>query len=63
MKTVTLQLKAPEVGIPPHEFPAHSINASWTSDGKILVIALVMRSDGGVHIMQDIIEPPAKEQP
>lgn len=62
MKTITLQLKAPEVGAAPHEFPAHSINTSWTQDGKISVIALVMRADGGVHIMQDIIEPPVKEQ-
>jgi hypothetical protein len=59
---ITLQLQANEVGKAPYEFPAFSVNAHWTPEGKIRVLAMVIRTDGGVHIMQDIIDPPAKEQ-
>lgn len=60
---ITLQLQANQVGKPPFEFPAYSMKAHWTPEGKIQVIGLVIRSDGGVHIMQDTIDPPAKEKP
>jgi hypothetical protein len=59
---ITINLEAPAVGTPPFEFPKHSFHASWTEDGRISVVAIVQRIDGGIHIMQDIIEPPIKEQ-
>ena len=62
MKNITLVLKENEVGMPPFEFPKYSMKAFWTEDGKIGVIAVVSRSDGGSHLMHDIIDPP-KEKP
>ena len=59
---ITLQLKANEVGQPPFEFPAYSMKAHWTKDGKIGVTAVVITPTGRAHIMQDIIDLPAKEQ-
>lgn len=55
---ITLLAKEPEVGTPPIEFPKHSFRAFWTDDGRIGVVAVVYRQDGGVHLMQDIIDPP-----
>ena len=59
---ITLQLKANEVGEPPFEFPAYAMNAYLTKDGKIWVTAVVITPTGRAHIIQDIIEPPTKEQ-
>jgi hypothetical protein len=55
---ITLLAKEPEVGTPPFEFPKHSFRAFWTDDGRIGVVAVVYRQDGGVHLMQDTIDPP-----
>jgi hypothetical protein len=59
---ITLNLDAPVVGTPPFEFPKHSFKAFWTEDGRIGVIAIVQRTDGGIHMMQDIIDVPPKEK-
>jgi|GEM_PF-6968053 len=58
---ITLNLKKPTVGFPPFEpfdFPKHSFKAFWTDDGRIGVVGVVERTDGGYHIMQDTIDPP-----
>lgn len=62
MKNITITIKENEVGKPPFEFPSYGMKAFWTEDGKIGVVAVVYRSDGGIHLMQDIIDPP-KEKP
>ena len=59
---VTLHLEKPAVGTPPLEFPRHSFKAFWTDDGRIGVVAVVQRNDGGIHMMQDIINPPLTDQ-
>ena len=59
---ITLLAQEPEVGTPPYEFPKHSFKAFWTDDGRIGVVAVVYRQDGGVHLMQDIIDPPKEEK-
>jgi hypothetical protein len=57
---ITINLETPVAGKPPFEFLKHSLSAYWTEDGRIAVIAIVQRTDGGIHIMQDIIAPPSK---
>ena len=59
---ITLLAQEPEIGISPLEFPKHSFKAFWTDDGRIGVVAVVYRQDGGVHLMQDIIDPPKDEK-
>lgn len=59
---ITLLAQEPEIGTPPLEFPKHSFKAFWTDDGRIGVLAVVYRQDGGVHMMQDIIDPPKDEK-
>ena len=59
---ITLNLEKPEVGTPPFEFPKHSFKAFWTDDGRIGVLAVVHRTDGGFHVMQDIINPPLTDE-
>lgn len=59
---ITLNLEKPEVGTPPFEFPKHSFKAFWTDDGRIGVLAVVQRTDGGFHVMQDIINPPLTDE-
>ena len=58
---ITLTMREPEVGAPPLEFPMHSISTFWTDDGRIGVVVGVCRTDGGIHLIQDIIDPPTKE--
>ena len=59
---ITLIAQESEVGTPPLEFPKHSFKAFWTNDRRIGVVAVVYRQDGGVHLMQDIIDPPLIEK-
>jgi len=59
---ITLNLEKPTVGNPPFDFPRHSFKAFLTDDGRIGVVAVVERSDGGFHIMQDIINPPLTDE-
>jgi len=47
---------------PEQEPPQHSLKAHWTNDKRIGVVACVTRPDGGVHLMQTIIDPPLPVQ-
>ena len=45
------------------EPPQYSFKAHWTDDKRIGVVACVTRPDGGVHLMQTIIDlPPAQPE-
>jgi hypothetical protein len=47
---------------PVQEPPQYSLRAHWTDDKRIGVVACVTRPDGGVHLMQTIIDPPQPAQ-
>ena len=53
---ITLQLRANEKGKPPYEFPLYGMDTYRTEDGKIAVTVVLIRQDGGVHIITDVIE-------
>lgn len=40
--------------------PKYSFKAHWEKDGRIGVVAAIVRSDGGVHILEDIIDMPQR---
>ena len=40
--------------------PKYSFKAHWEKDGRIGVVAAIERSDGGVHILEDIIDMPQR---
>ena len=42
------------------EPPKYSFKAHWEKDGRIGVVAAIVRSDGGVHILEDIIDMPQR---
>ena len=49
--------------LPVQEPPQYSFKAHWTDDKRIGVVACVTRPDGGVHLMQTIIDlPPAQPE-
>jgi hypothetical protein len=48
--------------LPVQEPPQYSLKAYWTDDKRIGVVACVTRPDGGVHLMQTIIDPPQPVQ-
>ena len=39
---------------------SYSFKAYWTEDKRIGVVACVARQDGGVHLMESIIDPPER---
>jgi len=43
------------------EPPKYSFKAHWEKDGRIGVVAAIVRSDGGVHILEDIIDAPQRK--
>ena len=43
---------------PEQEPPKYSFKAHWEKDGRIGVVGAVVRPDGGVHLLQDFIDPP-----
>ena len=43
------------------EPPQYSFKAHWTDDKRIGVVACVTRPDGGVHLLQTIIDPPSEQ--
>jgi hypothetical protein len=43
------------------EPPKYSFKAHWEKDGRIGVVGAVVRPDGGVHLLQDIIDPPQRK--
>jgi hypothetical protein len=47
---------------PVQEPPQYSLKAHWTDDKRIGVVACVTRPDGGVHLIQTIIDPPPPVQ-
>lgn len=42
----------------PHKPPEYAIKTHWEKDGRIGVIVCIARPDGGVHVLQDFIDPP-----
>jgi hypothetical protein len=48
---------------PEQEPPKYSFKAHWEKDGRIGVVGAVVRPDGGVHLLQDIIDPPQRTEP
>ena len=45
------------------EPPQYSFKAHWTDDKRIGVVACVTRPDGGVHLLQTIIDLPPEQRP
>jgi hypothetical protein len=47
------------------EPPKYSFKAHWEKDGRIGVVGAVVRPDGGIHLLQDFIDPPqrTKQEP
>jgi hypothetical protein len=43
------------------ESPKYSFKAHWEKDGRIGVVGAIVRPDGGVHLLQDIIDPPQRK--
>jgi hypothetical protein len=43
------------------EPPKYSFKAHWEKDGRIGVVAVVERPDGGFHVLQDIIDAPKEK--
>ena len=42
----------------PHNPPKYAIKTHWEKDGRIGVIVCIVRPDGGVHLLQDFVDPP-----
>ena len=47
---------------PVQEPPQYSLKAHWTDDKRIGVVACVTRPDGGVHLLQTIIDSPSEQR-
>lgn len=45
---------------PPNN-PKYAIKTHWAKDGRIGVVVAIVRPDGGVHLLQDFIYPPAAQ--
>jgi hypothetical protein len=43
------------------EPPKYSFKAHWEKDGRIGVVAVVERPDGGFHVLEDIIDAPKEK--
>ena len=56
-------LAASQAALPVQEPPQYSLKAHWTDDKRIGVVACVTRPDGGVHLLQTIIDPPSEQEP
>lgn len=44
----------------PYAPPKYAIKTHWEKDGKIGVVVAIVRPDGGVHLLQDFIDPPQR---
>jgi hypothetical protein len=44
------------------EPPKYSFKAHWEKDGRIGVVGAIVRPDGGVHLLQDFIDPPQRTE-
>jgi hypothetical protein len=45
----------------PYAPPEYAIKTHWEKDGRIGVIVCIVRPDGGVHVLQDFIDPPQRK--
>jgi len=43
------------------EPPKYSFKVHWEKDRRIGVVAAVVRPDGGIHLLQETIDPPHRE--
>jgi hypothetical protein len=43
------------------ETPKYAIKTHWESDGRIGVVVAIVRPDGGIHLLQDFIDPPQEK--
>jgi hypothetical protein len=43
------------------EPPKYSFKAHWEKDGRIGVVSVVERPDGGFHVLEDIIDAPKEK--
>jgi len=41
--------------------PKYSFKVHWEKDRRIGVVAAVVRPDGGIHLLQETIDPPKRE--
>jgi hypothetical protein len=39
------------------ETPKYAIKTHWESDGRIGVVVAIVRPDGGIHLLQDFLDP------
>jgi hypothetical protein len=44
------------------EPPKYSFKAYWETDGRIGVVACIVRPDGGVHLMNEILDLPSSAE-
>ena len=60
-----LKIKAYMPVAPPQrtgqEPPKYSFKTYWEKDGRIGVVAVVERPDGGFHVLEDIIDAPKEK--
>ena len=43
------------------EAPKYAIKTHWEKDGRIGVVVAIVRPDGGIHLLQDFIDPPQEK--
>jgi hypothetical protein len=42
----------------PYVPPKYAIKTHWEKGGRIGVVVAIVRPDGGVHLLQDFVDPP-----
>lgn len=40
----------------------YAIKTHWERDGRIGVVVAIVRPDGGVHLLQDFVDPPQPQE-
>jgi len=53
-------LEQVEIELP--ENPKYAIKTYWEKDGRIGVVVAIVKPDGGVHLLQDFIDPPRRTE-
>ncbi len=46
----------------PPSNPKYAIKTHWEKDGRIGVVVAIARPDGGIHLLQDFIDPPQPQE-
>jgi hypothetical protein len=46
----------------PYAPPKYAIKTHWEKDGRIGVVVAIVRPDGGVHLLQDFVDPPKTQE-